>query len=202
MPDTTPHKQVSLAVIRTSITRRVIPRSPPAGQTTITAYTLYPDQEDLNKDNTMNTLEEYFEYKVNLPPGQPERWVPDFITDQADLYPQRRRHRSRPGTSLRIPISEYYQKVGNIPDFKSIQFMRMYLTGFSDSVVCRFAQLQLVRNSWRSFNYVIDTTGNYTLLPVNSLTTLQRDGGEYRAEQLPDARSRMYRLPAYCGSRS
>jgi cell surface protein SprA len=72
---------------------------------------------------------------------------------------------------VRIPISEYFQKVGNIPDFKSIQFIRMYMTGFNDSVVCRFAKLELVRNSWRSFDYVIDTTGNYTLLPVSSLTS-------------------------------
>src|SRR5258708_8807775 len=49
--------------------------------------------------------------------------------------------------------------------------MRMYLSGFSDSVVCRFAKLELVRNSWRSFEYVVDTTGNYTLLPANNTTT-------------------------------
>src|SRR6202000_2786995 len=47
----------------------------------------------------------------------------------------------------------------------------MYLTGFADSVVLRFAQLQLVRNTWRNFSYVIDTTGNMTLLPANSPTS-------------------------------
>ncbi|WP_431211371.1 cell surface protein SprA [Puia sp. P3] len=72
---------------------------------------------------------------------------------------------------MRIPISEYYQKVGNIPDFKSIQFIRMYLTGFTDSVVLRFAKLELVRNNWRNFNYIIDTTGNNTLLPANNVTS-------------------------------
>ena len=139
------------------------------GATTLTAYTLYPDAEDLNHDNTMNTLEEYFEYKVNLAPGGLGVGS-NYITDKQTFR--------TPGTTLdqtwyqfRIPISQYYQKVGNIPDFKSIQFMRMYLTGFSDSVVCRFAKLELVRNSWRSFSYVIDTTGNYTLLPANSVTT-------------------------------
>lgn len=139
-----------------------------AGQTTISAYTLYPDQEDLNKDNTMNTLEEYFEYRVNLHPGG-MTVDSNYITDKQTFTP----NGGAPQTwyQFRIPISEYYQKVGNIPDFKSIQFIRMYLTGFSDSVVCRFAKLELVRNSWRSFNYVIDTTGNYTLLPANNITT-------------------------------
>jgi cell surface protein SprA len=68
-------------------------------------------------------------------------------------------------------LSEYYQNVGNMPDMRSVQFMRIYLTGWQDSVVLRFAQMQLVRNTWRSFSYVIDTTGNMTPLPVNSPTS-------------------------------
>ena len=47
---------------------------------------------------------------------------------------------------FRIPIAEYEKKVGNIPDFKSIRFIRMFMTGFEDSVVLRFAKLELVRN--------------------------------------------------------
>src|SRR5678810_729516 len=38
--------------------------------TTTTAFTLYPDQEDLNRDNTLNELEEYFQYRIDLVPGQ------------------------------------------------------------------------------------------------------------------------------------
>ncbi|HTI07755.1 MAG TPA: cell surface protein SprA [Puia sp.] len=139
-----------------------------AGQTTITAYTLYPDQEDLNKDNTMNELEEYFEYKVDLNPAGMTVGS-NYITDMQQFTPSGGVQQT--WYQFRIPISEYAQKVGNIPDFKSIQFIRMYLTGFSDSVVCRFAKLELVRNSWRSFEYKIDTTGNYTLLPANNTTT-------------------------------
>ncbi len=134
--------------------------------TTLTAYTLYPDQEDINKDNTMNTLEEYFEYKVNL---TPDSLGSGFITDSSVVTPAG--GVTQTWYQMRIPISQYYQKVGDIPDFKSIQFIRMYLTGFSDSVVLRFAKLELVRDSWRSFDYVIDTTGNYTLL-ATSLTTM------------------------------
>ncbi len=52
---------------------------------------------------------------------------------------------------FRVPIHDYERKVGNIPDFKSIGFMRMFLTDFEDSVVFRFARLDLVRNQWRNF---------------------------------------------------
>ncbi len=140
------------------------------GQTTITAYTLYPDQEDLNHDNTMNELEEYFEYRVQLTPDSLKQVGANFITDSISFTPNGSTARQT-WLQFSIPISAYYQKVGNIPDFKSIQFIRMYMTGFRDSVVCRFAQLQMVRNSWRSFTYKIDTTGQYTLLPVGGATT-------------------------------
>jgi cell surface protein SprA len=141
------------------------------GSTTITAFTLYPDQEDINHDNTMNTLEQYFEYKVNLfPDSLGTLGSTNFITDSMPFTPT---GGGVPQTwyQISIPLSQYYQNVGNMPDFRSIQFMRMYLTGFSDSVVLRFAQMQLVRNTWRSFSYVIDTTGNMTPLPTNSPTS-------------------------------
>ena len=138
------------------------------GQQFINASTMYPDAEDLNHDNTLNQLESYFEYQVNLSPQGLSQVGQNFITDSTSF--------SYGGVSqswyqFRIPINKYTQNVGNIPDFKSIQFIRMFLTGFSDSVVLRFAEFQLIRDSWRNFSYVIDTTGNYTLLPTVSATT-------------------------------
>ena len=41
----------------------------PPGATYVSASTLYPDQEDMDHDNTMNELEEYFEYKVQSQTG-------------------------------------------------------------------------------------------------------------------------------------
>ncbi len=118
----------------------------------------------------MNTLEQYFEYKVNLfPDSLGTSQGNSFITDSMFFTPTG----GQPQTwyQMSIPLAQYYQNVGAMPDFRSIQFMRMYLTGFSDSVVLRFAQMQLVRNTWRSFSYVIDTTGNLTPLPANSPTS-------------------------------
>jgi cell surface protein SprA len=42
--------------------------------------------------------------------------------------------------------------VGGIQDFKSIRFVRMYMTGFADTTILRFATLQLVRGDWRAYN--------------------------------------------------
>ncbi|MBV9961989.1 MAG: cell surface protein SprA [Parafilimonas sp.] len=126
------------------------------------AATLYPDNEDLNHDNTLNESESYFEYEIDLKPGM-DVGNTTFITDHKVVNP-----RLADGTTapedwylFRVPIEQFTKKVNDIPDFKSIRFMRMYLTGFEDSVVMRFATLDLVRNQWRTFTYNVDTTGQY-----------------------------------------
>jgi cell surface protein SprA len=45
--------------------------------------------------------------------------------------------------------------VGNISGFKSIRFMRMYMTEFQDPVVLRLVQFQFVANQWRAFQQPI-----------------------------------------------
>ena len=130
------------------------------------AATLYPDQEDLNRDNTLNETEEYFQYIVDLkPPTDVEMNIGNnYIVDKKVVGVKLVDGTTRNETwyQLRIPIESYSKKVGNIPDFKSIRFIRMFLTDFEDSVTVRFGKLSLVRNTWRKFEYKLDTTGNYS----------------------------------------
>ncbi len=142
-----------------------------SGSEFVSAFTLYPDQEEFNRDNTLNELEEYFEYKVEL--KRNEFLVGhNFITDSIGFTPSGGMHET--WYLFRIPVAGYQNKVGNIPDFKSIRFIRMYLTGFTDSVVLRFAKLELVRNQWRRFNYELDTTGQYVTIPPTSSTSFKQ----------------------------
>ena len=131
------------------------------------AATLYPDNEDLNRDNTLNETEAYYEYEVNLRPGMDVGITP-YITDKRRITVN-----AADGTTktedwflFRIPIRSFSNKVGSIADFKSIRFARLYLTDFEDSVVIRMARMDLVRNQWRQFSFNLDTTGSYT--PVNN----------------------------------
>lgn len=117
------------------------------------AATNIPESEDLNRDNTLNETEEYFQYRVNLKPNMPVGT--NFIVDKivADVTLPNGQKKQENWYQFKVPINGFDKKVGSIPDFKSIRFMRMYLTGFEDSVVVRFAKLQLVRNQWRQYNY-------------------------------------------------
>jgi cell surface protein SprA len=129
------------------------------------AATMYPDQEDMNRDNTLNETEEYFQYSINLkPPSSPDMTIgQNYIVDKKVVTVKLVNGNVRNETwyQLRIPINSYNKKIGNIPDFKSIRFIRMFLTGFEDSVTVRFGKLNLVRNTWRKFEYKLDSTGNY-----------------------------------------
>ncbi|MGC4058281.1 MAG: cell surface protein SprA [Chitinophagaceae bacterium] len=124
------------------------------------ANTTYPESEDLNKDNTLNEAENYYQYRIDITPNM--KVGTNFITDRYD----------NPGVTLpngqkepetwyqfKIPIAEFQNKVGNINDFRSIRFMRMYLSGFEDSVTVRFGRLQLGRNTWRRYMYSLLNPG-------------------------------------------
>lgn len=142
-------------------------------ETFTSASSLYPDNEDLNRDNTLNEVEEYFQYVLEMKPkADPAMQVgQNFIADRRDVTVNLANGTTRVETwyLFRVPVRSYQLKVGNIPDFKSIRFMRMFMTGFEDSVVMRFGKLELVRNMWRTFQNGLDSTGQYT--PVQNQST-------------------------------
>jgi cell surface protein SprA len=117
------------------------------------ASTALPDGEDVNRDNNMTQSDEYFQYKVSMRPGDLEVGK-NYITDKVVSPVKLANGQTQPVTwyQIRIPLSEYTQKFGNIQDFKSIRFIRMFLTDFADTTVLRFAKIQLVRGEWRKYN--------------------------------------------------
>ncbi len=117
-----------------------------------TSYKTTPDVEDLNTDYTLNEYEKYFQYHVSI---RPEDMVVgrNHIVDARTVSPKLRNGKTEPVTwyLFRLPLKEYDSKVGNISDFTSIRFMRMFLTNFEQPVVLRFATLDLVEGDWRPY---------------------------------------------------
>ena len=130
-----------------------------------------PDQEDLNRDNSLNENEQYFQYIVDLYPGMDVDNHPFIVSSNAvgaDIYfdePQPEFN----WYQFRIPIYDYDGKIGNIQDFRSIQYMRMFLTGWQDSTNIRFGSLELVRNQWRTYQY--ELTDAIDNLPIDENAT-------------------------------
>ena len=113
-----------------------------------------PDDEDINQDYTVNLNEEYYQYKIEISPDKlriGENFVTDSIFTDANQIDPGAEPNKITWYQLKIPIRQYEKKVGGIQDFKSIRFMRMYVSGFEDSLVLRFGNLQLVRADWRRY---------------------------------------------------
>ncbi len=139
--------------------------------------TTLPDVEDIDRDLTMNTVNSYYEYRIQIKPNTTinDQYVTDIkegITPELPNGDQLNRR----WIQYKIPLSDFTDAVGGITDFRSISFMRMYMTGFSSPTVLRFATLDLVRGDWRTYTKTLqdvdvdnDPSDDGTTLDVNTV---------------------------------
>ena len=143
-----------------------------------TSYKTTPDVEDINQDYTLNEYEKYYQYHISI---RPEDLVvgQNYIVDKRKTTPTLR-NGDRAGVDL-VPVPhphhDYERKVGNISDFTSIRFMRMFLTQFQKPIVLRFGSLDLVRGEWRIYEQSLSggaETGTWPSAPSTSRRTTTR----------------------------
>lgn len=119
-----------------------------------TAATTIPDIEDINRNFNLDRTESYYQYRIPLTPQllQPENVGSNFITDVVRATKSvNGQNKQVNWYQFKIPIRQPDRTIGDIRDFKSIRFMRMFLKGFNEDVVVRFARLGLVRGEWRTY---------------------------------------------------
>ena len=139
------------------------------------AFTNIPESEDINRDNTLNENEQYFQYRIDLKPkNDPSMQVgSNFIVNRQNttVHMPNNTNLTETWYQFKIPIKEYTDRVGAIPDFKSIRFMRMFMNDFEDTTFLRFARLELGRNSWRRYNFSLKNPGELVPDDDNNATT-------------------------------
>jgi len=152
--------------------------------------TTEPDTEDVNRDQSMNTIDSYFEYrvpifktmqvgnhpfitdvrediKVNAPNGDEytTRWIQFKIPIQKSYYEN-------------TSFASYFDAVNEINDLRSIRFMRMLLKGFENEVVFRFGTLDLVRSDWRRYNKSLNEevlVNQNTTVDISTVNVLENE---------------------------
>jgi cell surface protein SprA len=136
--------------------------------------TSLPNSEDINRDNTLSESENYYQYSVDISRSAMKEVGKNYITD---IVEQPITFKDKPLNvkwfQFRIPITEPERVVGSIQDFKSIRFMRMFLRGFEDSVILRFAKLELVRGEWRKYDFSMKSGGEGNAIPEQSDGTFE-----------------------------
>lgn len=153
-----------------------------------------PNIEDINQDNTLSEEERYYQYHIRIDPDkmvQGENFIADIYDAPVNL---------KNGTAtkvkwyqFRIPITEFERRVGQIQDFNSIRFMRMYLKNFSEEAILRFATLSLVRNEWRKYGNELLDPGDY--IPDNGVNSTSFDVSSVNIEENGKRQPVPYVLP-------
>lgn len=136
-----------------------------------TSATNLPNTEDINRDGTLNESERYYQYRVSLRP-QDMQVGNNYITDVVEARVTLRNGETETikWYQFKVPLRDpNRQAIGNIQDFKSIRFMRVFFKDFEQPVVCRFATLELVRGTWRTYDRQLNSPGEY--VPVDNEDT-------------------------------
>ena len=137
-----------------------------------TAASSKPNTEDLNGDNTLSETESYFQYKIRLEPSSMlvgQNYITDIL--QTSVKTENGATRDIKWYQFRVPVYKPDKIIGNIRDFKSIRFMRLALTDFSDPIICRLATFELVRGEWRRYNFSLQEPGEYVPVDNEDITT-------------------------------
>jgi cell surface protein SprA len=124
-----------------------------SASTIATASYQNPDNEDLNADNTLSELEEYYEYDIDLEPANLQvnkEYIVDKNYDAA---------KNVTWYLFRIPVREYESRFGEIDGFKSIRYARLILTDFEKPVVLRMANFRMVGSRWRRYEGTVFDDG-------------------------------------------
>jgi cell surface protein SprA len=128
-----------------------------------TQATPIPNNEDINRDGTLNENERYFQYRISLRPQDMvvgQNYISDVVESTVRL--KNEETETVKWYQFKIPLRDpNRQAVNNIQDFKSIRFMRLFYKGFTEPVFCRFATFELVRGTWRIYDRDLSGPGEY-----------------------------------------
>ena len=121
-----------------------------------TAATLQPDIEDINQDNTLNDSERFYRYHISLRKEDLQRVGQQHIASimETNVNLKNGQNAKVKWYQFKIPLrgdTAMMKKVGNIRNFKSIRFARIYMTNFNQETHLRLATLDLVRGEWRNY---------------------------------------------------
>ncbi len=125
--------------------------------------TTLPNVEDINNDNTLSEEEKYYQYHIDL---KPDKMVvgENYITDMYEATGVPLANGSTANCKwyqFKIPVRSPEKVIGQINGFQSVRFLRMFLSNFSQEVVCRFATFELVKSDWRKYTNDLLSPGDY-----------------------------------------
>jgi len=133
----------------------------------------FPDKEDINQDRRLDEAERFFQYKISISPTTMGIGLNPYIQDMIVDVGKRKNNKidTVKWYLFRIPVTEPYKTVGDIEDFKSIRFLRTFLTNFKDSIIMRMAEFRMVGQTWRTYPFDMSQGRETTTDPQPEINT-------------------------------
>ena len=159
-----------------------------------TAASSQPNTEDLNGDHTLSETESYFQYRVRLAPNEMfvgQNYISDVL--ETSVKTENGNNRTIKWYQFRVPVYQPDKVIGSIRDFKSIRFMRLAFTDFSEPIICRFATFDLIRGEWRRYNFSLEEPGEY--IPIDDYDATNFDVSAVNIEENGNRSPIKYVLP-------
>ncbi|PQJ34800.1 cell surface protein SprA [Salinibacter sp. 10B] len=155
------------------------------GVSTRRGITGTPDTEDLDgTGGSANITNNYYQYAIPLDSldqrAQSDEGPTDYVVSKVG--------RNRDWYKVRIPVSAFTDRVGNIQDFTRIQSIRLWTTGHRAPITMRFASMELVGSQWRKSPPVAQQ-------PVDRGTVMDQGEGELRVASVNNEEDPDYEPP-------
>lgn len=149
--------------------------------------TTLPDNEDLNRDNTISELEQYYQYEVNIKPNEMSVGQNYIVDKVSATIPES--GETVNWYQFRIPIrGDKAESVNSMTNYKTIRFMRTFMTDWEQPVVLRMVQFQLVGVQWRPHEANLESTKEIEI-PVKSTVNVStvniEENGTTTGEDIP-----------------
>lgn len=138
------------------------PTADQSGTSFQASSTTLPNEENVDRIDNMNGYSGYYQYKVSLRKEDMivgKNYITDEVVGQGVL--DNGQTIDVKWYQFKIPVRSPDKVVGDIQNFTNIFFMRMFFKGFEDSIVARFARLELVRAEWRRYLFSLEEPGEY-----------------------------------------
>ncbi len=146
------------------------------------AITTRPDTEGLVSRSNVETNNNYYEYEIDLNPadfnkleiGSQGTYIVDKVQGQRQ---QDRWH------LIRIPLSDFKRKVGDIQGFQNISHIRMWMSGYDKPFTLRFATFEFIGSQWRKVDNIEEAenaTGEFKVSTINIEENANRKPVPYR----------------------
>lgn len=140
----------------------------PIDQSDKRAITNRPNTEGLVNPSTVSLTDAYFQYEMELNPADPSKLEigspGTFITDRVPGSRQQDRW-----YQVRIPLSEFERRFGDINDFQNITYIRIWMSGYEKPFTVRFASLEFVGSQWRQDEDINEASDPNAELRISSL---------------------------------